>query len=360
MGIIKPITLENCDWDSRAGIGCVDDFVAVVDGREDFPAALETAKELIQQQPFQAVDVIRESQTLDKSSYAIAGPFEVDNTFGLDETQILPWPQKNKMLYRQVRFLRAFGDPLQYKPIKNSKAHKLIGEDYVAAFNAARKVFPELLSWSIRRINSGHPGIAHFDEPNRPGLHNILELPQKYIQDAEQEHFTTLPGGITMTMALRHGGSIVCKTPTDQRLPENTNFYADDNTLTGYQAQSGDFLVLRARGWDKGFLPSCHLAPRLTRALQRRYVAVASSHTSFLAPQVRESLGRPRLPDEEDPVDLCLSEIDQIFTYMEPEAILEYFKSLDPEILQQVANSSTVRRFPEAVVDEIDATLEAA
>lgn len=362
MGIIKPITLDQGEWaqDTCGRYRVIDEFLAVVDGRDDPLAAFKTARELIQNPKFHAVAVIRDSQTLASSFNDIAGTMAVDRKFGpgVKEGRVLAWPQKDRFLYEETLMLRAFGDATQVKKagFLGWGTESFLGTDFYNVFKDAREVFPEILSWSIRNKNSGNVGSIHFDDTNRPGLHNLLDLPDKYIQDVNEEHYVALPGGVTLSMALAHGGTIVCN--SSGGLPKNSQFYDPENPVIGYQAQEGDFLVMRSRGWGQGFSPAAHVAPKLDCILQHRYVAIASSHTSYLAPQVRESIGRSRLPTQ-DPIDIILSEIDQIPTYMKKDSIVEYLKSVDPVLLKGIRDTSTIQRFPKSVLSELGHVLEA-
>ncbi|PCJ99460.1 MAG: hypothetical protein COA45_05340 [Zetaproteobacteria bacterium] len=357
MGIIKPITLDQGEWAQEFGVRyrVIDDFLAVVDGRDDCLAAFKTARELIQNPKFHAVAVIRDSQTLASSFNDIAGTMAVDRAFGLSakEGRVLVWPQKDRVLYEEASIL--YATKLKTAGFFGWGTESFLGTDFHNVFKDAREVFPEVLSWSIRDRNSDHVGTIHFDEANRPGLHDISNLPDKYIQDVNEEHYAALPGGITLSMALAHGGTIVCNSSGGP--PKNNNFYDPENLITGYQAQDGDFLVIRSRGWGQDVPPAAHCAPKLDNALQHRYVAIASSHTSYLSPQVRESIGRSRLPSQ-DPIDVLLSEIDQIPTYLKKDAVLEYFRAVDPALLKEVMDASTVQRFPKSVRLEFDNILD--
>ena len=226
MGKIQPITKQSGRVDLTLGCRVIDDFIAVVE-QEDEYAALAKARQLMSEQPeLEAAVAMRRSKTLEQSTEAMSETFfgmnflgNSTNPFGLEEGRILFWPLQNQWMYREYRPVRYFGgECTQYKTWSEQEAETKLGPDYCQIFKAARYVFPELLSCSLRSRNSGHPGITHFDETNRPGLHNILDLPEDYVADTNAEKFQPLDGGITITMALGHGGTIVCKTPSNGKL----------------------------------------------------------------------------------------------------------------------------------------------
>lgn len=347
---IRPITLDIADWsiDPDGKYGVVDGFLAVVDGQDDLLAALETARELIKNPQFQAVAVIRNSQTLTQSFQSIAGMMDVDGKFGLGaiEGRILPWPDKNKYLYINQGMTTIF----PHKSLRFGKAEKGIGADFHEIFSATKEVFPEYLSWSVRKLKSGVPGELHYDECYRPGLRNVSDLPRGFVKSVNSEIFQPLSGSITMTTSLDNGGTIVCN--SNEILPQQ-NFYDEDNALLGYQGQNGDLLILRANGWDadQGYTPSFHCPPKVENIMARRYVAVSSSNASFLSPQIREMLGRSRLPSD-DPLNTFLDDFDNIRNDTSASLLKTAFLQTSPEILKDFP-IEMLDRFPDETVQEI-------
>lgn len=352
---IRPITLDIADWsiDPDGRYGVVDGFLAVVDGQEDLLAALKTARELLQNPQFQAIAIVRNSQSLTKSFESIAGMMDVDSKFGIGaiEGRILPWPEKNKYLYLNRGMTTIF----PHKSLRFGKAEKGIGADFHEIFPAAREVFPEFLSWSVRRLKSGVPGELHYDERYRPGLRDVTDLPRGFAKSVNSEIFQPLAGSITMTTSLANGGTIVCD--SNGMLPQQ-NFYDEDSPLIGYQGQDGDLLILRAQGWaqEQGYTPSFHCPPIVESILSRRYVAVASSNTSYLSPQVRESLGRSRVPSD-DPYNQFLDNFDQVRNDTSAILLKQAFLETSPEILRAFPKEM-LDRFPDETIREILPILE--
>ena len=343
MGAIQPITLETANWDSStAPYGIIDEFMAVIDGRNNLNEALKLSRELIQKPQFQAIAIVRNSTTLSRSYEAIADFMLVKNKFGngVLEGRVFAWPERGKYLYRNESITTLFPN----KTFRKNKADKSIGPDFHDIFWDAKKIFPEYLCWSVRKHKSGNPGILHYDECYRPGLRDIFKLSNQFVADVNNIHFAPLEGAITLSVTIANGGSIVCNT---SEIMAEQNIYDQTCQLTGFQAQEGDLLILKDKGWDanKGHQPAFHCPPKTESILSNRFVAIASSNASYLSPQVREFLGRSRLPSS-NPRDKFLDLFDHIESLTNPELITESLENIPTEILKSVPKQ-TLDRFPE-------------
>ena len=380
---IVPITLDlgkdaYC-ISTRRPYKLVDEFLAVVDAREDLEGAMRTARALILDPKIQAVAMVRGSQTLTKSFQKLEKFFGHEKQYEQSPKglHVLPWLQKNKHLYIQESTL--FKDKI--KQIGFWRSAWSLGSDFDEISRTARIVFPENLSWSIRRAESSEPGHLHYDDFYRPGKNTLLDLPRSFLKSVNKEEFEPLPGNTTLIYALSHG-PLVCK--TDDMQPYQ-NFYFDENNQTAYQAQDGDLLLMRGR-WGSDypdFNPVFHCSPVIDDGDRQRFVALASSNYSYLAPQVREFLGRSRLPinnpferlyNDLYYVERFFDDLDKIQHDVEPRLVEKFFRETQQESpkiirkLQQMNDPRIARmrqaninnRFPEETLERVLPFLDAA
>ncbi len=357
MGMIKPICLQDAvpEQGERGRFGVIDDFLVVLDGREDLLSTLKTARELIKDPRFQAICIIRDSQTLSESFAAVAGMMEADHKFGYGakEGVVLPWPEKDRFLFKDkgITSLRS------NKSFSQGRADKLIGPDFNQVFMATGIVFPEYLSWEIKRLKNVTPGILHYDEGYSPGRRNILDLPKGFVNSVNAREFDVLEGGLTFSMSLANESTIVCKTDS---VFQRQNFYNSENSMTGYQAQNGDLLIMRSHGWDvnQGYQPVFHCPPLPERKLDRRFVALASGGLSYHAPQVREYMGRSRFPID-NPLQNFLDDFDSVSSEVPAQSVKAIFQKLSPNILMDFPLRE-LDRFPQETKEQILPILEVA
>ena len=350
---ITPISLGAADWSEDDGYGVIDGFIAVVDGREDLVGALEKARELIQKPEFEAVTVVRQSDTLKKTEDKISDLFwnaafgnksfvRPDKTVGIRPSKqgtVLLDPDHNNFIIKgpgQAAFgiVNLIREKLKIE-IPEFTFQKAgffnrgpgLGSDFKSVFGAAGQVFPEYMSVSVSNGQAtSEPGLMHFDSGYRTqeiNTHGSYEnrsykhLPQNFLKAANERKFVPLPGNVTITASFIGGGSIIRKTDPERyseykeherngALLENKAYFQDGDQ-TGYQAQDGDIMIMRNDEWPddehgNACLPSDHCSTILNAYGNHgnhlgRMVGLMSSQVCYMSPQVREHLGMSRMPE---------------------------------------------------------------
>ncbi len=349
---VHPVSIDAADWSEEQGYGVIDGFLAVVDGREDLNGALEKARELIKRAEFEAVTIVRQSQTLQKTegkvddlfwnaSFGHEGVVRPDRTVGSRPAQqgtILINPDQNNFYIKKpgelfsamntIRELLGHDVPqFKYKKAGLINGGPDIGKDVKEIFGQAGKVFPEYMSVYLSSgASTSEPGLMHFDsgyQVQEVDTHGSLnnrsysQLPKKFVEAADERRFDALPGGVTITASIIGGGSIVRKTDPDRymtykqhevegTLKDNKVYFQDDEDY-GYQAQDGDIMIMRNDKWPddehgNARLPSDHCSTILnaygnTGNHLGRVVGLMSSQVCYMSPQVREHLGMSRMPE---------------------------------------------------------------
>jgi len=352
---VNPITLEDADWAEGADYGVIDGFIAVVDGRDDLKGALQQARELIQRSEFEAVTVVRESTTLDKTEDKIGNLFwnaafgqqgfvRHDKTVGIRPAQqgtILIDPEHNNFYLKTPESAFSAMNTLRGLLGKEAADFKFkksgllsggsdLGKDFKTIFGTAGEVFPEYMSVYLSSgASTSEPGVMHFDSGyavQEIATHGPVQnrsysqLPRKFIDAANEREFEPLPGNVTITASIAGGGSIVRKTEparyaeykkheAENSLIDNKAYFQDGDTA-GYQAQDGDIMIMRNDGWPddehgNACLPSDHCSTIINAYGNHgnhlgRVVGLMSSQVCYMSPQVREHMGMSRMPAPEE------------------------------------------------------------
>ncbi|GEM_PF-4561036 len=292
MAEIKPITLDEGDLtrDSRGQYKILDDFIAVVDGRKNLYQACISARQLAADPHFQDVTIIRDSKTLEKSRQCLFNSFYNQKFHQQKRGTVLPWPENNKFLiYQGESILNP--DKTPFKTIGNFQAKRLLGPDYFETFNVMRLVNPEYLSWDLRGGVTIKPGGLHFDHAYEDATHTLMDkkLPKTYANYIKEHITRELPGSITVTIAVRGGGTIVTKCAHNDLPEQQFEEYGQDSR----QAQDGDITVIRGSGWPNPQQLASYHCPSLHP--NGHDIAVASSWASYLAPGIIERYGPDHL-----------------------------------------------------------------
>ncbi|MGH1404031.1 MAG: hypothetical protein ACRBDL_07285 [Alphaproteobacteria bacterium] len=351
---VSPITMEAADWSASqdGSYGVIDGFIAVVDGRENLSEALKRARELIQEPQFEVVTVIRDSETLDESLENVKNSF-YQASFGVDvslspEGMAMPGARQGTVLINPDSddfYLHVASNPwstrnlfrdrvgLDVPDFDSEKLHfwnkkSKIGKDFHSVFGTVAQVFPEYMSVSLSDGQStSEPAVMHFDsnysvkEASEFSIfkrRSYRDLPAKFIEAADKREFSPLPGGYTVTTALSGGGTIVRKTDPERyalykdaqdRGDVHKEYFYDDDT-SGHQGQDGDIMIIRGEGWPDDLngeprLPSDHCSTLINYYGHEgnhlgRVVGIMNSEVCYIAPQVRETIGASRLPDDNE------------------------------------------------------------
>jgi hypothetical protein len=299
-----------CDITTKAPFRVIDDFLAVVDGREDLAQAMKLARNLLHD--FEAVTVIRDRSEKDiaKSYRAMSASFDKDMFgSGPKEAFIFPRPDRNKyMVYRPTMLSSKQYTHKQF----GFFARCSFGADIDDFARAAGEAFPEYLNTTVKRNSadngSSKPGWVHTDGP-----YNVEEtlkhyyLDPKFLKDKEAEQIDVLPGEATITMVLndREGesdkldplggaGTILINSRAGLC---GEFFHGADDTI-GYQAYDGDIVVMRGEGWpDHPVTGEPRAAANHAAALDNKYgvpnhagrmIALATSKVCYVHPRVRD------------------------------------------------------------------------
>ena len=354
---IRPICLEDADFsiDPEGRFGVIDGFLAVIDGREDLPAALKLAREIIQDAPVESVCIVRNSPTIEKSrsriddvfyhaafgNEAVVRPNRTVGSRPAKQGTVLINPDTNEFYLKKPG--SAFSDLNTWRSILGMDVPEFefqkssfwrqgtnLGPDFKEVFGETGKIFPEYMSVYLSNGDStSEAGVMHFDsgytikEVNTHGPNQnrtYSQLPKKFIEAANSREFEPLPGGVTITSSLKGGGSIVRKTDPErfeeyqQQKEEGTlldnKAYFYDRDQPGYQAQDGDILIMRTEDWPDDpqgnpRLPSDHCAAIINAYGNDgnhlgRIIGLMSSEVCYMSPQVRAHLGMSRMPDPEE------------------------------------------------------------
>lgn len=299
-----------CDIKTKAPFRVIDDFIAVVDGRENLPQALKLARNLLHD--FEAVAVIRDRSQKDmaKSYQAIGSSFD-KAMFGSGpkECFIFPWAARNKyMIYRPTLL-----SSTQYTHKRfGFFARRSLGADIDDFARATGEAFPEYLNTTVKR-NSGlngssKPGWIHTDGP-----YNVEEtlkhyyLEAKYLEAKEAEQIEVLPGEATITMVLNNRESESDKLDPlggagtiliNSRAGLRGEFFRGANDTIGYQAHDGDIVVMRGEGWpDHPVTGQPRAAANHAASLDNKYgapthagrmIALVTSKVCYVHPRVRD------------------------------------------------------------------------
>ena len=309
----------------------IDDFLAVVDGRDDLPAAIQAARHLITLAPYQAVVIVRQYPHVEKSiekidclfSRAAFGKKAIKNDEGRSVlvpartgTLLLPQDHNGYFLKRPTNQFtltnmlrekaRGTLPDFEYDKLGFLKARYLLGTELDYTFRAIKKGFPEYLSvyLSYGEMTS-EPGIMHWDTGYPAGefltesaaLRKANNLPGHFSKAAQAYTFSPLPECVTIGFALEGGGTVLCKTHEDEYKSRGKKvLHFKDSDKIGYQAQNGDITIMRTQGWqpDENNIPRLaadHFAPMLNAYGNEgnhrgRIHFIWSSQVSFMSPHV--------------------------------------------------------------------------
>ena len=303
MGIVKPITRDECDWDSQKGFGVVDGVFAVFDGRhgkaEDiYQKARDTMATEIW---IQASAILHEptKPELDNSASKLANLF-YDQIFGrgvsvcqethkasirpLKDGVILPSLKKRGFLLQKPGSY--FGQQkYTYHSSGLLSPYLKFGSLLPRISRAWRQVFPEYVSHSLWRNQSSiDPGLMHFDSGFMENEHDYpaedrrsyADIPKAFKQALLNEKtlaFTAQKfSGFTLTCAFSGQGTALIKAkPEDYEeylqhrksgtLTQLKNYF-QDRAAIAYEIPTGAVGLMRAGVEDDhSVIPCLHFAP---------------------------------------------------------------------------------------------------
>ncbi len=314
---ISPVSLDSGHPAScittKAQFRVVDDFLAVVDGRENLPKAMKLARSLIHD--FESVVVVRERSEKDisKSHRAMSKSFNMDMFGGgQPEAYLFPRSQQNKYIYYRPTLA-------SFQQYKNKRfgffARRAFGEDIDALSRAVGEAFPEYLNTTVKRNssinNASKPGWIHTDGPFK--VEELMQhhfLPKKLVKVIEKEKPDILPGEATITMVLNDRDPCSDKDENplsgagtilfNSRQNLKGKFFQEAKDAVGHQVRDGDIPIIRGEGWpvhpvtQKPRLAGNHAASMDNRFGVNnhggRMLALATSKVCYVHPRVRDLL----------------------------------------------------------------------
>ena len=231
------------------------DFIAVFDGRADLAAAMKAARDALLDPAYQAVVVVRDSATADQSADRAASLLKTMSP-NRDELGRLPDGRFAVMRARE-------GTQDVYA---RDDFNRVAGHDVTDLLTAMNGLFHSDPAMYVR-VADGDNANAHLDsgyEFINPDL----------VKDAP------LPGAVTLTMALRGGGTIVREVSRNELeryrgsngqmvWRQVSDMHDDDMGVggaaipahLGWQAKAGDVCLMRGGDWPETHLPTLHASP---------------------------------------------------------------------------------------------------
>ena len=232
------------------------DFIAVFDGRTDLAAAMKAARDALLDPAYQAVVIVRESETADQSA---------DRAATLLKTMSPNRDELGRLPDGRFAVLRAReGTQDVYA---RDDFNRVAGHDVTDLLNAMNGLFHSDPAMYVR-VADGDNANAHLDSGYE-------------FMNAALVKGAPLPGGVTLTMALRGGGTIVREVSRDeltralgsngQMVWRQTAGMQDDDDMgvggaaipkhLGWQAKAGDVCLMRGGDWPETHLPTLHASP---------------------------------------------------------------------------------------------------
>lgn len=230
------------------------DYVAVIDGRYGLSAALQAAKEALFNPDCQCAVVVRASPTL------VASHAQAVAAFRATGKAIHAYARLQDDRFVQVGMGRTLLAEFNRESLLES-----VGSDFAQFLTIVPDVFPGLRQMEMR---------AHDYQNVQPHLDFGRIAP------------AGLPGGVTVTMAVKGGGTVVTPLQRDQLL----RAWHEDLEQVTWQLRSGltidpaqdwavadgDICLMRSSEWPESHLPTLHRSPARSQQGQaaERVVAV--------------------------------------------------------------------------------------
>ncbi|WP_435640942.1 hypothetical protein [Micavibrio aeruginosavorus] len=235
------------------------DFIAVIDGRTDLAAAMAAARDALLDPAYQAAVIVRESETAGQSA---------DRAADLLKTMSPNRDELGRLADGRFAVMRA--KEKSQDVFAASDFNRVAGHDVTDLLTAMDGVFASPPAMYVR-VADGDNANGHLDSGYEFMTPNF---------SGDFSRAAPTPGGITLTMALRGGGTIVRELSRDEliRVPGHNgqdvwrqrDDVRDDDIgpngaaiadHLGWQTRAGDVCLMRGGDWPETHLPTLHASP---------------------------------------------------------------------------------------------------